>query len=254
MSQAALQMSIGRIDTARSWNVASPQTFARLTGVVYLAYFLSAVIGEIIIEQAGVSSLSGVSGDADTLAHKLIAQEGVYRLGLFINVIAIGLYVALNALFFYLFRPVGRSLSLVAALLNLTAQAVAAVGIVFQLTPLSALDSGSYLAALPPAQRQAVALAFLQVAEQAGHVALLFSGLFQLVLGYLIFRSTYLPRVIGVLIALAGVGWLTYMFPSVEKALLTPSEVLGFLAEASLMVWLLVKGVSVNRWNGMVGS
>lgn len=75
-----------------------------------------------------------------------------------------------------------------------------------------------------------------------------FSGFFQLVWGYLIFRSTFLPRLIGVLVALAGIGWLTYLFPQ-PNWLVTATEVLGFASEAGLMLWLIVMGLNAQRWN-----
>jgi Domain of unknown function (DUF4386) len=81
-----------------------------------------------------------------------------------------------------------------------------------------------------------------------GNIALVFFGVFQLFLGYLIFRSTFLPRILGALIALAGVGWLIFLSPPIPNSLLIYLEVLGFVAEAALMLWLLVRGVNVERW------
>ena len=75
-----------------------------------------------------------------------------------------------------------------------------------------------------------------------------FLGVFQILIGYLIFRSTFLPRILGALIALAGLGWLTFLWPPLAAYLLTYLEVLGILAEASLMLWLLVIGVNSQRW------
>jgi len=79
-------------------------------------------------------------------------------------------------------------------------------------------------------------------------VALTFFGVFQLLLGYLIYRSGFLPPILGVLIAVAGVGWLLFLIPPLVSALVVYLEVLGFVAEALLMVWLLVRGVNAARW------
>ncbi len=97
-------------------------------------------------------------------------------------------------------------------------------------------------------QVQALALLFLNLNVQVGYIALVFFGAFQIALGYLIFKSAFLPRVIGALIALAGLGWLTFLSPPQANQLLTPLEVLGIVAEASLMLWLLVMGVNSQRW------
>jgi len=75
-----------------------------------------------------------------------------------------------------------------------------------------------------------------------------FDGLFLLLIGYLIFRSTFLPRILGALIAFAGLGWLTLLAPPLANYLLPYIEVLGVLAEGSLMLWLLVMGVNAQHW------
>jgi hypothetical protein len=79
-------------------------------------------------------------------------------------------------------------------------------------------------------------------------------GLFLLLIGYLIFRSTFLPRILAALIALAGLGWLTFLWPPVANHLLIYIEVLGFLAELLLMLWLLLMGVNAERWNEQAGA
>jgi hypothetical protein len=77
---------------------------------------------------------------------------------------------------------------------------------------------------------------------------LLFFGPYCLLLGTLIFRSTFLPRVLGVLMAFAGLGWLAYLFPTVAHHLSLYIDGVGVVAEASLMLWLVVMGVNVQRW------
>jgi hypothetical protein len=97
-------------------------------------------------------------------------------------------------------------------------------------------------------QLQAVALMFIKLNVQAAYIYSVFFGLFNLLIGYLIFKSTFLPRILGVLMALSGLGWLTFLSPSLANRLLAYIEVLGIIAEASLTLWLLVKGVNVQRW------
>lgn len=97
-------------------------------------------------------------------------------------------------------------------------------------------------------QLHALALLFLNLNVQVGYIALVFFGAFQIVLGYLIFNSGFLPRILGMLIALAGVGWLTFLSPPLANQLLAPLEVLGIVAEGALMLWLLVMGVDSQRW------
>jgi Domain of unknown function (DUF4386) len=224
----------------------SPQARARITGAVYLLYFLTAVLGAVVAPEIG--GPGGLSGDAAATAHTILAHDALVRLGWALGMISTVLYVALMALFYELLRVAGRGPALVAAFFGLVGCAVTAVGSLFQLASLVILSNSPYLGVFDTRQVQALALLSLNVGAQAGTVALAFFGSFQLALGYLIYRSGFLPRILGVLIALAGVGWLTFLWPPLANALLTPIEVAGFVAEAALMLWLLVMGVNARRW------
>ncbi|MGA8306712.1 MAG: DUF4386 domain-containing protein [Candidatus Acidiferrales bacterium] len=171
--------------------IASPWPGARVTGVVYLLYFLTAISAEVFVGQT-----------------RLVAYDAI-------NLIAYAFYIAVTLLFYYMFKPVNSGLSLLAALFSLAGCANEVLGM-FNLAP-HKISS------------------------------LLFFGPYCLLIGYLIFRSTFLPRFLGVLMALAGLGWLIFLSPHAIP-LLTYLKVLGFLAEASLMLWLIMKGVNVQRW------
>ncbi|HXM52262.1 MAG TPA: DUF4386 domain-containing protein [Candidatus Binatus sp.] len=224
---------------------ASPRTRARLTGVVYLLFFATAVLGAVVAP--GISG-PGATGDAAATANNIMAHQTAFRVGWALELTSTAFYVALMALFYQLFKPVSRTLALLAAFFGLVGCAVTAYGSLFQLAPMLILGGSPYLSAFNPKQIQALALLFLNLNVRVGYIALVFFGVFQIVLGYLIFKSTFLPRVIGVLIALAGLGWLTFLSPPLANELLTPLEVLGFVAEAALMLWLLIKGVNSQRW------
>jgi hypothetical protein len=169
----------------------SPSPRGRITGVVYLLYFLTAVFSQFLVSRKLV-----VYGDA-------------------VNLIATALYAVLTMLFYVMFRPVNSSISLVAALFSLVGCAITALNVFHLASSVSPL---------------------------------LFFGPYCLLLGYLIFRSTFLPRVLGVLMALAGLGWLMFLMPPLAKHLSIYIMVLGIFAEGLLMLWLLVKGVNVQRW------
>ena len=170
---------------------ASPRPRARITGVVYLLYFLTAVSAEVFVGRG-----------------RLVAYDVV-------NIIAYTFYIAVTLLFYYMFKPVNRGLSLLAAFCSLAGCANDVLSL-FNLGP----DKIS---------------------------SLVFFGPYCVLIGYLIFRSTFLPRIVGVLMACAGLGWLVFLLP-LANHLSSYLKVLGFLAEASLMLWLIVKGVKVQRW------
>jgi len=222
------------------------RTRARMTGVVYLLFFLTAVLGAVLTPST--NALGGLSGDAAATANNILSHQASFRLGWALGLVSTAFYVALIALFYQLFRPVSRRLALLAAFFGLVGCAITAFGSLFQLAPLAVLGGSPYLSVFSARQLQALALFLLNLNAQAGNIALPFFGVFQLFLGYLIFRSTFLPRILGALIALAGVGWLIFLAPPIANALLTYLEVLGFVAEAALMFWLLLFGVNLRRW------
>lgn len=226
-------------------------TRARIIGVVYLAYFVTTIGGALVAPGTGPG---GPPSDAAANANTILSHETAYELGVGLSVISTAVYVVLTALFYVLLRPVNRTVALIMAFVNVVAMAVVAFGAVLQLAPVVVLGGSSYLGVFDAKQLQAMALLFLNIAAESGHVALGFSAVFQLAWGYLIYRSTFLPRVIGVLIAVAGVGWLTYLLPSQPAWLVTATEVLGFAAEAFLMLWLIAKGVNAQRWNELAGA
>jgi hypothetical protein len=170
---------------------ASPRRRARITGAVYLLYFLTAIFAEVVVGR-----------------RRLVAYDAV-------SLISDALYIAVTLLFYYLFKPVSRSISLLAALFSLAGCANEVLRL-FHVAPYK-INS------------------------------LVFFGPYCLLLGYLIFKSTFLPRILGVLMGLAGVGWLIFLSPLANR-LSIYLKVVGFVAEMSLMLWLLVKGVNEQRW------
>jgi len=225
----------------------SPHPRARITGVVYFLYFLTAVIGEFFLK--GIV----VDGDAAATANNLLAHESLFRLGLATGLIATACYIAVTALFYGLFKPVNRSLSLLAAFFSLVGCAILAFASLFRLAPLVVLGGGQYLSAFNAEQLRALALMFLEFYGQAVSICFVFFGVYCLLIGYLIFRSAFLPRILGLLMALAGLGWLTFLSPPLADSLSPYILVLGFVAELALMLWLLVMGVNVQRWKEQAG-
>jgi hypothetical protein len=153
--------------------------------------------------------LTAVSAEAFVGRGRLVVFEAL-------NLIAYAFYIAVTVLFYYMFRPVNRNLSLLAAIFSLVGCANDVLSL-FNLAPYKISS-------------------------------LAFFGPYCLLIGYLIFRSTVLPRILGVLMALAGVGWLIVLSPLASQ-LSTYLKILGFLAELSLCLWLLVMGVNVQRRN-----
>jgi len=167
--------------------------------------------------------------------------------------------IVVAALFYELFRPVSRSLSLLAAFFRLIACAVAVLGYLFQLAPLQALGSAHYLSTLTMEQLEALGLLLYTFSAQASHIVIVFFGFHFVVLGYLIFASSYLPRTLGILAAFAGLGalafgGLTFLAPTPGGYPFPYFAVLGLLTEVSLSLWLIIAGVNAERWKEQVNA
>lgn len=210
---------------------------AKVAGAVYLLYFVAAIMGSVIIP----ASPSGI-----------VAHEAQFRVGFATNLVAIGLYVAVTALLYNLFKDVDRRVARLAAFLSLVGCTIQAVASVFQMVPLINVAGATHSSAFRATQLEALAQTFLDLNAQANQIAILLFGAFDVAIGYLIVRSTFLPRGLGLLMLAAGAGWLTFLAPPLVRDMRTPIEVLGFLAELSLMLWLLVRGVNVERWTQRV--
>jgi Domain of unknown function (DUF4386) len=220
---------------------ASPRPRARIAGLFYLLVFLTGGL-------AVPSFRLVVDSDAAATASNILAHEALFRLGFATLLIDVVLYIAVTLLFYELFKPVNRSLSLLAAFFSLVGCAIQAVSSAFFLTPLVVLGGTQSLSVFKVGELQAQALMFFKLYAQAYNIGLVFFGFYCLLIGYLIFRSTFLPRILGALMAFAGLAWLTFLSPPLANYLLPYNMAVGALAELSLTLWLLVMGVKVERW------
>jgi hypothetical protein len=110
------------------------------------------------------------------------------------------------------------------------------------------LGGAQYLSVFKVEQLRALAVMFLDFYNQGFSIALVFFGFYCLLIGYLIFRSAFLPRILGVLMAIAGLGWLTFLSSPFANHLAPYNLASGILGEGSLTLWLLVVGVNVSKW------
>ena len=225
---------------------ASPRLKARIAGALYLtgvlSFFTLAVLGSLV-----------VSGDAAATANNILSHELLYRLALVADIIQLPCYTAVTALYYYLFKLVNRSVALIAVFLGLVGSTMGAVNDFFALAPLVILGGAHSATALAAGQAQGLALVFLNVHAQAANIVMVAFGFHVILVGYLIFRSTFLPRFLGIWLALAGVCYLVNSFanflaPSFA-AHLSPYILIPGAVEIVLALWLLVMGVNAERWN-----
>lgn len=221
----------------------SPKVKARLVGGLLLITMLGGGFAQGFI---GGSLI--VSRDATATATNIVAHQPLYRLAFAIYLVEMACQVAMTVLFYDLLKPVSRSAAILAATLGLIACTIKTLSRLFFFAPLLVLGGAHYLSVFDPKQLQALAFLFLRLNYMAETIAMVFFGLDSLVTGYLVFRSTFLPRALGVVSAVGGLGWLLYLYEPL--ALRMESYVVGAGVAGALVtvVWLLVFGVDERRW------
>jgi hypothetical protein len=221
----------------------SPKAKARLAGAFFLITLLLGVFAQGFISERLV-----VSGDAAATATNILAHESLYRLAFAVYLIEMACQITMTVLFYDLLKPVSKSLSLLAATFGLIGCTIKTLSRLFFFAPLLILGGAHYLSVFDVKQLQALALLFLRVNYQAETIAMVFFGLNAIVQGYLMFRSAFLPRVLGVLSVVGGLGWMTYLYEPLAVRLLPYILGVAFIGSLVTVFWLLVKGVDERRW------
>ena len=217
----------------------SPKRLARIAGVFYA---MDSAFGPSMY----ATRKFVVLGDPATTAANILAHATLFRLGYVGNLIAVATYIGVTALFYVLFKPVNRTVSLLAAFLSLTGCIVIAVGTVFYISPLALLGGAHVSSAFTVAQVQALALILFRLYGQFFNLSLVFFEFYGLLIGYLVLKSIFLPRILGAGMMLAGLSWLTYLSLA-SLHYVYPYILIGGIGELALAGWMLVAGVNSER-------
>jgi len=220
---------------------------ARIAGLFYLLAFL--FNGGLLYIRGGLV----ISGDAAATASNILAHASRFWLGLTCYLILIACHITVTALFYELFKPVHRSVSLLAAFLSLMGCAAATFSSLLYTTPLLVLQEAPNLGAFKPEQLQALALLLDKLNLRASNIGSAFFGFYFLLIGYLVFRSAFLPRIMGVLLMFGGVCMLPLLYPPLAGSLRPYNLAVALLGEVALTLWLLARGVNVARWKEQAG-
>lgn len=223
----------------------SARTYSKIAGVLAVISFAAGGFGE-----AYVPSVLIVSGDATATARNIVASETLFRLGFAAYLVEALCDIGLTWALYVLLRPVHRNLALLAVFIRLLSTAGFAMAEVLYFTSSRILSGAEYLETFSPAQLDTLALLWLKVSAFGGTMFTMFYGVGSVLLGYLIFRSGLIPSVIGVLLALSGLGFAfqgfaTVLAPALTSPLLVAPAALAWL---SLTVWLFARGVDDLKW------
>ena len=233
---------------------ASPRQLARIAGALYL---LNIVAGFIAIGL--VPAILFVEGDVAATLRNIQANELLYRLSLAAHMIPILCNVPLVVILYDLLKGVNKRLALMMVFYSIVGTAVESANLLHQFTPLVLLDGAQGLHALTADQMQALAYGPLRLQTFGYDIQQVIYAGYLLAAGYLVFRSTFLPRVIGVLLAIGAVSYLIYSFasfisPEFAAHLVPYIQLPSLVGEGSLCLVLLVIGVNVQRWKGQASG
>ncbi len=208
---------------------ASPLSTANIAGTFYLTSILTGGAA------AFVRWRLFLSGDATATATNILAHQRLFWLVFAADLISISCYAAVTLLFYEMFKPVNKRLSLLAAFFSFTGCTIMAFGSLFHIAALIVLRGAQYLNILALEPLRALALMCLTLRAQTYDISLVFFGFYCLLIGYLIFKSAFVPRIFGLLMVIAGLGWLTVLSPSLWPYIAAP----GVVGEGALTLWLL---------------
>ncbi|HSS19035.1 MAG TPA: DUF4386 domain-containing protein [Pyrinomonadaceae bacterium] len=230
-------------------NQTSPRQIGRLIALLLLFLILCGVFA-----QGFVANRLIVPGDAAATAGNILAHPDLYRLSFTVFLLEMVANVANTALFYILLRPVNRSIALTATFIDLAGGVMKTFARVFYILPLWVLQStaggaSKALQGFTPQQLESIAFILLQINNRGAATATAFYGFSITLRGYLILRSTFMPRWLGVLSIISGVGWLAFLYPPLGSLAFMPVVLLTLLVSAVMIVWLLFFGVTDEKWN-----
>ena len=223
----------------------SPRKTARMAGLFYLIFILTTVLA------AYVRSRIIVSGDAAATANNIMGSELFFRIGFVTELVSAVFFLLAAWALYVLLKPVNKNLALLFLLLNLGGVAVECINTLNLFAVLQFLSGANYLNVFQTGQLQAMAMSFLNSYTSGFLIAQMFFSAWLLPLGYLVYKSRSLPRLLGILLILdffGNLSWFLQFFLLPDYGILAyPGNAISFIAEISLTVWLLIMGVKEQK-------
>ena len=220
---------------------------ARTAGLFYLIYIVITIPADALARSPLI-----VFGDATATAQKIMASQWQFRIGVVGDLVSIVFFLLAAWALYVLLKPVNQGLALAFVLLNLAGTAVYALNLVNQFAAVVLLSGADYLKVFQAEQLQALAMFFLNLHLNGYWIAQIFFGAWLFPLGYLVYKSGFLPRILGIVMMIHCVGWMMttlqwFLFPGLA-AITYVTYPLGFISEFGLTLWLVIKGVNVEAW------
>ena len=219
-----------------------------MAGLLYFIYFVIHIFADVF----GRSKII-IFGDAAATAQNIMASDWQFRIGIMSDLLAAVLFLLTAWALYGLLKPVNKNLALLFLLLNLGGVAIQCFSDLFLFASQLLLNGADYLKVIQADQLQALSMLFLYLYKNGFMIAQIFYSAWLFPLGYLIFKSCFLPKILGIVLMVHCVTWLLttlqfFLFPGFD-AITYVSYPLGFIAEFGLTLWLLIKGVNTESWN-----
>lgn len=223
----------------------TPNVYARIIGILFIIMTIASIFSMMY-----VPALLKVPGDATATANNVKNSEVIFRLGIIGHMIILFSDLGVSILLYILLKPVDKALSLIAAAFRLVMTATRSLNLLNYIFILLLLSGADYLSVFKEDQLNSLVLFFFNAFDRGVFIDLAFFSFHLLIVGYLVFTSRFLPRFVGILVMIAGIGYLSdsvthILFPDfkVKIAMFT------FIGELVLAFWLLIKGVNISKWH-----
>ncbi len=232
----------------------SPQFYARIGGILYLLIIIAGMFAEVFVRNKLF-----VSGDATATANNIINSPFLWRIGISADLIMQICDLPVMLILYLLLKPVNKNIALLNLLFNMIQTAVLVANKLNLLNALFLLGDAEYLKTLDPNQLHTLSYLSIKLHEFGFGIGLIFFGIVCLLEGYLIFKSGYFPKTIGFLMQIAGVCYLTnsfalILFPKLANIMFPIILMPPLIAELSLSLWLIFKGVNMSAWEMKIQS
>ena len=225
----------------------SPQFYARIAGVFYLLIIFFGAFNQIFIRDKLVAF-----GDVAATSNNIMGSELLWRIGVTGDIFMHLLDIPVMVILYFLLKPTSKHLALLAVLFNVIQSAVLSFNKVNLLIPTLLLGAPEYAQSIETGNLHALSYLFVQAHNTGFGIGLIFFGFACLCYGYLIYKSGYFPKTIGVLVQIAGLSYLinslTFILAPAYAGTVMPILLLSFIGELTLAIWLIVKGVNVPVW------
>jgi hypothetical protein len=222
----------------------SPQTIARTAAFVFLLIFLLGMSTELFIRPGMI-----VAGDAASTVRNIAAFEPLFRLSLVSDLVRQVLLIALPIILYRLLKPVSKDIASLMVIFALVGVSISMINELNHCAVLLLSSNGGYLTAFNADQLNTLVMFFLELRKYGPYIPQLLS-VWVLLLGCLVFKSGFLPRILGILLMLGGICYtasavLFFLFPNLDTMIL---GLFAFIGESVFYLWLLVKGINVEKW------